>query len=314
MKQSTLKSNILLVLTALIWGVAFVAQSVGMEYVGPFTFTCVRNILGGFFLIPCIYFMQNSKKKAAIQTADITHPPSDAAPQNKKDLIRGGILCGIALCFASMLQQYGISYTTVGKAGFITSLYIVIVPILGIFLKKKPRLLIWFSVILAVFGLYLLCMTGNFTISTGDFLVLLCAIVFSIHILLIDHFSPKADGVKMSCIQFLTAGILSGAGMLILEKPALSSILAAWMPLLYAGILSCGVGYTLQIIGQKRTDPTVASLILSLESVFSVLAGWILLGQTLNNREMLGCAFVFIGIILAQLPQKEKMHRSITAD
>ena len=292
------KNTFLLLLTAFIWGVAFVAQSVGMDYVGPLTFNASRFIIGAIFLIPCIAFLDKLKEKEN-QAACKNIP---AAPQNKKVLITGGICCGIAIAAASTLQQYGIAYTTVGKAGFITALYIVIVPILGIFLKRKPRLIIWFSVLLALVGLYFLCMTDSLSFSKGDTLVLLCAFVFSLHIMIIDHFSPMVDGVRMSCIQFAVAGVLCGIPALIFEHPTFSSLIAAWAPILYAGILSCGVAYTLQIVAQKNYDPTVASLLLSLESVFSVLAGWVILHQALSPRESFGCVLVFIAIILVQLP------------
>lgn len=292
------KNTFLLLLTAFIWGVAFVAQSVGMDYVGPLTFNASRFIIGAIFLIPCIAFLDKLKEKEN-QAACKNIP---AAPQNKKVLITGGICCGIAIAAASTLQQYGIAYTTVGKAGFITALYIVIVPILGIFLKRKPRLIIWFSVLLALVGLYFLCMTDSLSFSKGDTLVLLCAFVFSLHIMIIDHFSPMVDGVRMSCIQFAVAGVLCGIPALIFEHPTFSSLIAAWAPILYAGILSCGVAYTLQIVAQKNYDPTVASLLLSLESVFSVLAGWFILHQALSPREIFGCVLVFIAIILVQLP------------
>ena len=292
------KNTFLLLLTAFIWGVAFVAQSVGMDYVGPLTFNASRFIIGAIFLIPCIAFLDKLKEKEN-QAACKNIP---AAPQNKKVLITGGICCGIAIAAASTLQQYGIAYTTVGKAGFITALYIVIVPILGIFLKRKPRLIIWFSVLLALVGLYFLCMTDSLSFSKGDTLVLLCAFVFSLHIMIIDHFSPHVDGVRMSCIQFAVAGVLCGIPALIFEHPTFSSLIAAWAPILYAGILSCGVAYTLQIVAQKNYDPTVASLLLSLESVFSVLAGWVILHQALSPREIFGCVLVFIAIILVQLP------------
>ena len=292
------KNTFLLLLTAFIWGIAFVAQSVGMDYVGPLTFNASRFIIGAIFLIPCIAFLDKLKEKEN-QAACKNIP---AAPQNKKVLITGGICCGIAIAAASTLQQYGIAYTTVGKAGFITALYIVIVPILGIFLKRKPRLIIWFSVLLALVGLYFLCMTDRLSFSKGDTLVLLCAFVFSLHIMIIDHFSPMVDGVRMSCIQFAVAGVLCGIPALIFEHPTFSSLIAAWAPILYACILSCGVAYTLQIVAQKNYDPTVASLLLSLESVFSVLAGWVILHQALSPREIFGCVLVFIAIILVQLP------------
>lgn len=304
------KSTFLLLLTAFIWGVAFVAQSVGMDYVGPLTFNACRFIIGALFLIPCIAFLDTLKKKEATASGDLTDTsgnlPTASETQDKKTLLLGGLCCGIAIAVASALQQYGISMTTVGKAGFITALYIVIVPILGIFLKKKPRLIIWVSVVLALAGLYFLCMTDSLSFSKGDTMVLLCALAFSIHILIIDYFSPKVDGVRMSCIQFFVASILCGVPAVILEHPQFSSLLAAWAPILYAGILSCGVAYTLQIVAQKNYDPTIASLILSLESVFSVLAGWIILHQSLSPREIFGCVLVFIAIILVQLPERKK--------
>ena len=300
------KNTFLLFLTAFIWGVAFVAQSVGMDYVGPWTFNASRFIIGAVFLIPCIAFLDGLKKKEAAASGTSSEK---SAPQDKKTLLIGGLCCGIAIAVASTLQQYGISMTTVGKAGFITALYIVIVPILGIFLKKKPRLIIWVSVVLALAGLYFLCMTDSLSFSKGDTMVLLCALVFSIHILIIDYFSPKVDGVRMSCIQFFVASIICGIPALILEHPQFSSLVAAWAPILYAGILSCGVAYTLQIVAQKNYDPTIASLILSLESVFSVLAGWVILHEALSPREILGCVLVFITIILVQLPEKKKSSR-----
>ena len=292
MKKTDIKSPLLLFLAAFIWGVAFVAQSVGMDYVGPFTFNAVRSVIGGLALLPCIVLLGRRE-------------PKEEKKEDPKTLLTGGILCGIALCIASNLQQVGINYTTVGKAGFITAMYIVLVPILGIFLKKRAGIKVWISVVLAVAGLYLLCMTEKLSLGKGDALVLLCALVFAIHILIIDHFSPKVDGVKLSCIQFLVCGVLSAVPMFLFEKPELSAICSAWLPILYAGIFSCGVGYTLQVIGQKNMDPTVASLILSLESVISVLAGWVLLKQQLSGRELMGCVVMFAAIILAQLPDKK---------
>ena len=291
-----LKNSLMLLLAATIWGVAFVAQSIGMEYVGAFTFNSVRSLIGAAVLLPVIWLF-NRNRSDSVQTAEEKKASS-------KILITGGICCGILLCLATNFQQFGIKYTTVGKAGFITACYIVIVPILGIFLKKKCSHFIWAAVLLALCGLYLLCIKDGFSIGKGDILVLICAFLFSLHILTIDYFSPKTDGVKLSCIQFLVSGILSGIPALILEDPSLSSILTAWLPILYAGALSSGVAYTLQIIGQKDMNPTVASLILSLESCISVLAGWLILGQKLSSRELFGCLIMFGAIILAQLPQK----------
>ena len=296
-QQIPLKNSLLLLLTATIWGVAFVAQSVGMDYVGGFTFNMARSLIGYAVLLPVIWFMgRNSSKKAE----------EAQGSSSRKDLLWGGLACGILMCLASNFQQFGIKYTTVGKAGFITACYIVLVPILGLFLKKKCSPFIWLAVAMSVAGLYLLCITDGFSIGKGDILVLICAVLFSFHILVIDYYSPKVDGVKLSCIQFLVCGILSGIPALIFEKPEMSAVLTAWQPILYAGVMSCGVAYTLQIIGQKNMNPTVASLILSLESCISVLAGWVILGQQLSAREIAGCVIMFAAIILAQLPLIEK--------
>ena len=290
----------MLFLTAFIWGSAFVAQSVGMDYVGPFTFSCVRSFIGGIFLIPCIWFLDQWRAQN-----DGTEGEKKAVSKEEKKMeLLGGICCGLALCVATNLQQIGMQYTTVGKAGFITALYIVLVPIFGIFLKKKVEARIWVSVVISVVGLYLLCITDKLVLGKGDTLVLLCAVVFTIHILVIDYFSPKADGVRIACIQFFITGILSAIPMFLFETPRLSDIFAAAVPVLYAGVLSSGVAYTLQIVAQKDADPTVASLILSLESVFSVLGGWMILGQKLSIREIAGCILMFSAIILAQLPGK----------
>ena len=348
MKKTSWKNPVMLFLTATIWGVAFVAQSVGMEYIGPFTFNFARCLLGCLVLLPCIFFLDKIRSRDVREThadentgkfteANLTNgnntgcsgknPAGEGIHDSVgkkssgiaaflsgggdgKTLLKGGICCGIVFFIASNLQQFGIQYTTVGKAGFITALYIVLVPLLGIFVGKAAGLRVWISVALAVAGLYLLCITGGFSIGKGDFLVLLCALAFTIHILVIDYFSPKTDGVRLSCMQFFVCCIFSGIGMLITEKPEITAILQAWMPILYAGVMSCGVAYTLQIVGQKGMDPTVASLIMSLESVISVLAGWALLGQRLSARELAGCALMFTAIVLAQLPGKIRKEKN----
>lgn len=301
MKSTNVKNSLILLLTATIWGIAFVAQSVGMDHVGPFTFLAVRSYIGAIVLLPCIWLLNkiNPKKEENISVEE--------KKASRKTLIIGGICCGVCLMSASAFQQMGIQYTTVGRAGFITACYIILVPIISwIFLKKKCNPIIWVAVALSLIGLYLLCITDGFSIGKGDLLVLICSILFSLHILVIDHFSPLTDGVKMSCIQFLVCGILSTIPALIFESPNIHDILQAWMPILYAGALSSGVAYTLQIIGQKGMNPTVASLILSLESCISVLAGWILLNQKLTIRELSGCVLMFAAIILAQLPDKKR--------
>ena len=299
-QEKSTKNIFLLALTALIWGVAFVAQSVGMEYVGPFTFNSVRFLIGGMVLLPVVIM---SRKEKGLET--------DSQDGKQRVLVLGGLCCGMALCVASCLQQIGIGYTTVGKAGFITAMYIVIVPLLGIVLRKKTTWLVWISVVLASVGLYFLCMTETLSVGRGDLYVLACALVFSVHILLIDHFSPKVDGVALACFQFIVSGVIAGVAALIWEQPDLTSILAAWAPILYAGVLSSGVGYTLQVVGQKGVEPTVASLVLSLESVFSVLAGWVLLGQGLSGREWMGCGLMAVAIVLAQIPASNSVSTGV---
>jgi len=292
MKKTALRSSFLLFLAAFIWGVAFVAQSVGMVYMGPFSFNGARFLMGSIVLLPLVLYRRKKDKEKQVKRADL------------KTTLTGGVCCGLALCSAALLQQFGIMYTTVGKAGFITTLYIIIVPIMGIFLKKKVPGKVWLAAVIAAVGMYLLCMNESFRLSRGDTYVCICAILFSVHILVIDYFSPKADGVELSCLQFLTAGVICSVGALILEKPQLSDFIDGIVPLAYAGIMSSGVAYTLQVVGQKDLDPTVASLILSLESVVSMLAGWVILGQALSPRELFGCILVFGAVILVQLPDK----------
>ena len=291
MQLSKYKNPLLLFITALIWGTAFVAQSQGMDYVDPYTFNAVRNMLGALALVPVIIVI-DKMQPAGQKTKD---------PVQRKNLLIGGTLCGIVLCAASNLQQFGIQMgSEVGKAGFITACYIIIVPLLGLFIKKKCPPTVWLGVVLAVVGLYLLCIKENFYIQSSDILIFLCAIFFAVHILVIDKYTMLVSGIKMSCIQFFVCGLLSGVLMLIFEEPQLSHIIAAWKPIVYTGVFSCGVAYTLQIVGQRGVNPTVASLILSLESVISVLAGWIILNQELGSRELIGCGFMFIAIILVE--------------
>lgn len=289
-------NSLLLALTAFIWGSAFVAQSVGMDYLGPFTFNSIRSLMGGIVLLPVIFILR--KNTAGEKTAE------RYGKGGRKTLLAGGICCGAALAAASSLQQIGLMYTSAGKAGFITALYILIVPVMGLFLGRRAGAKVWIGAALAAAGMYFLCITEGFSVSRGDFLVFLCAAIFSVHILVIDYFSPRVDGVCLSCIQFFVCGVLCAVPMLILERPDLRAVLSAWQPLAYAGVLSCGVAYTLQIVAQKNTDPTVASLILSLESVFSVLTGWVVLGERLSGRELFGCVLMFAAVILAQIPKR----------
>lgn len=304
------RNSLVLVLAALIWGVAFVAQSKGGEAAGPYSFNCIRSILGGIVLIPAIKVLDHlgltSKKPV---TKD-----------EKKTLLLGGLSCGSALFVAGTLQQLGIYYGSgAGKAGFLTACYILLVPILSLFLKKRCGWNIWVAVSVAIVGLYLLCMNGSFGLQNSDILLLLCALVFAVHILIIDRFSPLVDGVRLSCIQFFVSGLLGVIPMFFVEMkhsieglrdwvPMMASW-DVWIPILYAGIMSCGVAYTLQIIGQNGLNPTVASLIMSLESVFSVIAGAILLKESMSGKELLGCVFILGAILLAQIPVEKVRER-----
>lgn len=308
-----LKGDLMLVLTAMVWGLSFVAQKSGMELIGPFAFNGIRTIIGGIVLIPLIIFLDKAKSGRKINTETNPELTGEEAAKEKKTLITGGVCCGLVLLVAGMLQQIGMMYTSAGKAGFITALYVVLVPVLGLFLRKKVRPLIWICVLASAIGLYLLCMPasgGLGHINKGDLIVLACAFCFAIHILLIDHFSPKVDGVKMSCIQFFVAGILAVIMMFFCdpalgyEVPSLSQLLDTWIPLVYAGAFSCGAGYTLQIIAQKDTDPAVASMILCLESVFAVIAGMLILGESMSVREITGCLIMFAAILAAQAPSR----------
>lgn len=294
--KTKVRNSCLLFLTACIWGSSFVAQSVGMDYIGPYTFNCLRFLIGSLVLLPVIFFSQHRKKDQKDSSKD--------RMLQKKEMLFGGIACGVVLCIASTLQQIGIIYTTAGKAGFLTAMYIVLVPVLGLFLKRKAGLQLWISVGLALIGLYLLCMKGTFSLNGGDVLLILCAVGFSVHIMVVDYFSPKLDGTILSCIQFLVAGLISGIGMLLSEQFEWHMVLLAAKPILYSGVLSCGVGYTLQVIAQKGLNPTIASLLMSLESVVSVIAGFLLLHEVLSGRELLGCVFMFAAVILAQIPVK----------
>lgn len=291
-----LQGNLMLLFTALIWGTAFVAQSTGMDHVEPFTYNGIRIFIGGLALIPVILLFD--KLKPAEQ-----RPSREERRKLDRSSAIGGLFCGCVLFLASSFQQFGISMTTAGKAGFITALYVVIVPFLGVFIKKKIPKITWVCVAIAVFGFYLLCVNEGFSISKGDLLVLCCAFFYSMHIMVIDHFTAKnVDGIRMSCVQFLVAGVLGMIMMFLTETPVLANIWAARMSILYTGVVSSGVGYTLQILGQKHTEPTTATLLMSLESVFAALAGWLLLNEVMTGKEFLGCVLVFAAVILAQVP------------
>ena len=296
MNATRLRANLLLLLTALIWGVAFVSQRVSMDYIGPFTFLCSRSLLAGVVLLPLI----------GVSSRRI--PGEKPRKGDRSLLLWGGLLCGCALFVASAFQQIGIQYTSVGKAGFLTAMYIVLIPLCGLFQRRRVSGRVWSAVAVAVAGMYFLCLhgTGISGVNRGDLLELICALCFTGHILIIDRFAGRVDGVKMSCVQFFVCGILSFIAMWIFEEPSWQGVLAAWLPIVYAGVLSSGAGYTLQIVAQKDTDPTVASLLMSLESVFSLVAGWILLGQRMSGWELLGCVLMFAAIVWVQLPDRKK--------
>jgi drug/metabolite transporter (DMT)-like permease len=278
----------MLLSASLIWGVAFVAQSAGMEFVGPYTFTAVRSALAALGL--GVLILIRSRKETAPKDAD------------HKIHWRAGVLLGVVLTIASNLQQIGLVTTSAGKAGFITSLYIVFVPIFGLLIGRKPHPMLWLSVAIALAGLYFLSIRGDFSISRGDFLVLLSAFAFTVQILIVDRYVNHVDVLRLSFIQFAVMALLSSVPMLLLEQPKLQSISQAWITIVYAGLFSgCGA-YTLQMLGQRRMEPAAASLLLSPENVFSALAGWVILGQTLSLRELAGCALVFVGVVASQLP------------
>ena len=309
------KGSIMLLITSIIWGTAFVAQSEGMNYVEPFTYNAMRTLLGGVVLIPVMILFRFSDKRNGKEKSSCS----------LKNTVIGGICCGIALFIASSFQQAGIAQTTAGKAGFVTALYIVIVPMIGIFLHKKMPLRMWLFIAIALAGFWLLCIKQDIGISSGDLLVFFGAIFFAVHITVIDYFNQKnTDGVlmsciqfftagllmvKMSCIQFLVCGILTAIPALIFEHPQLSAFKGAWGSILYAGVMSCGVAYTLQILGQKHTNPTLATMLMCLESVFAALSGWLILGEKLSIKEFIGCILIFAAVILAQLAGTDKLKK-----
>lgn len=295
-RTKTTRNSLILLLTAAIWGMAFVSQSKGMDYMHPFTFNGVRSLIGAANILVYILI---SRKIAG----------DKAAPLDWKLNVKAGLLCGIFLTIASTLQQFGIKYTSVGKAGFITTLYIIFVPMFGIFLKKKVAPVVWAAAVMAAVGMYLLCMTESLRLGAGDIMVFLCAIAFAIQIMTVDHYAARIDGAVVSCIQFTVCGVVCCIGALIWGQPTFGQLQEGLGALLYAGVLSCGVGYTLQIVGQKGLNPTVAALIMSLESVIATISGWIAYkigflttDQTLTARQIAGCVIVFAAVILVQLP------------
>jgi drug/metabolite transporter (DMT)-like permease len=293
MNNKRLNANLLLLLTAAIWGFAFVAQRLGAQYVGALTFNAIRFALGSISLIPLIIYFDKRNKNN--YSNDMT------IGVNTSKTIISGILVGIVLYIASTLQQIGITYTTAGKASFITGLYIVLVPVIGIFLKHKISKNSWFGVLFAVVGLYVLSINENFTISYGDLLEVICSIFFAVHILIIDHFSNKIDPLKLSCIQFVTCSFLSLITAIIFETITISGTLSALIPILYGGLLSVGVAYTLQVVAQKNAKPSHAAIILSMESVFGAIGSAIILGERMSTRGYMGCILILVGILISQI-------------
>ncbi len=291
-----LRQSFLLFLTASIWGSGFVAQSVGMDHVTPFTFTFFRTLIGALFLLPFIALIKALYKNKVKEKSYTT-----------KDLLIGSASCGLFLIMGESFQQYGLVTTDAGKTGFITSMYIIFVPLISITVGKKINRFIWIGVILAVIGMYLLCIKQDFTIERGDLLILCCAVAFAFHIMVIDHFVKTIDGVMLACGQFFMASFMGLILMLIFDFNTLSydSLMAAAPAMLYAGIMSNGIAYTLQVVGQRGINPAVATLILSLESVMAVIFGITFLNESLDTRELIGCVIMFLAVIIAQYPFKK---------
>lgn len=302
MNNSSVKKNnfqgiLMLTLCAFIWGTAFIAQSVGGEYAEPLTFNCARSFLATIFLFCCclLFDKLNGKPFRILGTDN---------PLRKDRTIKGGIVCGIALTLASFMQQLGIMYTTVGKSGFITALYIVLVPFLSYAIYRTRLTIVQcVSVVIAAIGMYYICINEGFSINKGDFYTLVCAFCFAGQIIAVDRVITNLDGVRLSLVQFITCTILNGILMFIFETPSLHNIILGLLPIAYAGIMSSGVAYTLQIVGQKHCNPVLACMIMSLESAFALLSGWLLLGQAMSQREIFGCLLVFVAIMLAQVPE-----------
>jgi len=301
MKTQTFKSNLLLLLAAVIWGFAFVAQRVGIEYVGPFTFNGVRFALGSLSLVPLILiYNKNTQNK-------------EKREYESKRTFQVGLISGFILFVAASFQQIGLISTTAGKAAFITGLYIVLVPILGVFLKQYLGINTWLGAIAATAGLYLLCVTNQFSIAKGDLFELAGAFFWAVHILLIGHFSRKVDVLKLSFFQSITCSVLSLLTALLIEKISINGLMQAIIPILYGGIISVGIAYTLQVVGQKSAKPSHAAIILSMESVFAAIGGFIILNERLKVQGILGCILMFIGMLLPQL-QIFKKDKSIVSD
>jgi len=297
LNSKSLRGSLLLLIGAAIWGSAFVAQDVAMNYVGPFTFNAMRYFVGALSLLPAILVSDMIEKRR--------HPERSMADIKSTRAFswKAGIIAGLALIIPTTMQQIGLTETSAGKAGMITGMYIITVPLLGLFLGQKCGLNVWLAVILGVAGMYLLCVTGNFSITASDTLLLISVVFWAVQILVIDHFAPKTDCFRMVCMEFLVCGVLSCIPMLLTEElPDKAALMDTLLPVLYVGVFSCGVAYTLQPLGQRDTPPAAASLIMCLESVFAALTGFILLGDGFTARELVGCALMLGGTVLAQFP------------
>ena len=299
-----LRANFLLLTTSFIWGSAFVAQRVGMEYNGPFTFNAVRMLVAGIALTVVTLILNRNKKNPAEARESEYEGPVDPK-EAKKMLYISGLVCGIILFIGSSFQQFGLLFTTAGKAGFITTLYIILVPVLGLFLRKKTGKKVWFCVLMALVGLYFLSFIEDMQFNLGDVLVLICALAYAVHIMVIDYYSRKVDSVKLSQLQFFVCAFLSFIVMFIFESPEIRNILSAWIPILYVGAISGAVGFTFQIIAQKDTAPSIAALLMSFEAVFAALTGFIILNEVLTPRELFGCVLMFAAVVIAQLPGRQ---------
>ena len=297
------RHTILPIVAAFIWGTAFVAQVNGSERLDAFSFNMARSVVAAIFLFFVAWGVRVYRRHRAEQAGTYVPLTSEERKKANRVLLVSGLICGTMLSVAANLQQAGIALSGAGKSGFITALYVVLVPVLGLFLKKRVPVHVWVSVVLAIAGLYLLSIKpGEFSISWGDVLLILCALAFSVQIMTIDHYSNLVNGIELSCVQFTVVAIESGLLMLLFSDVTMADFTAVIGPILYAGILSSGVAYTLQIISQKGANPTLVSLLMSLESVFAVLSGALVLGERLTGREYLGCAVMFLAIILSQLP------------
>ena len=302
MKSVRIRHSFYLLLATLFWGTTFVAQSVAMDSLEPYTYNVCRFLVGFAVLLP-LGIWSGHRDPHAVNYQNHT---KESAAQRRRSLLLGGLACGICIFLSGSLQQIGLVYTTAGKSGFLTAMYILLVPVFGLFLRRRCPVTVWMASAIAVVGLYFLCITENVSINKGDVITLCSAAVFAVHILVVDRVSPEVNGVQLSAFQFLIGGLASAIPMLLFESPSWESISHAWGPILYAGIFSCGLAYTLQIIGQRDLNPTVASLLMSLESCIAVISSWLILGDTMSGRELLGCVLMFCAIILAQLPEKKK--------